>query len=243
MVDLYNIFCKALVKGKYIRAIFCGISRAFNRVWHKGDISKAFDRVWHKGLLYKLNPVGIHGPLLTWFSNYLTDRKQRVVLPFINAGVAQSSILDPLLFLLFINDVVEGINSTLRLFADNTSPYIFVDNPIHAAVQLNNDLLKVHQWAVKWLVTFNPEKSEYIIFSRKHNKLYHPPVVMDHTETSEFVSRKHQGVILFKYCTKHTHFECIKSKAWNRTNIMRKLKFTPQRKLFKLSFSPLFALS
>ena len=70
------------------------------------DVSKAFDRVWHKGLLFKLNYVGINGTLLQRFTDYLKDRKQRVVLPrvssdwcFIKAGVPQGSILRPLLFL------------------------------------------------------------------------------------------------------------------------------------------------
>ena len=68
LIDIYNTFCKALDEGKEVRAIFC-------------DISKAFDRVWHKGLLFKLKSAGISGSLLTWFSDYLNDRKQRVVLP------------------------------------------------------------------------------------------------------------------------------------------------------------------
>ena len=114
-------------EGKEVHAIFC-------------DISKAFDRVWHKGLLFKLKSAGVSGSLLTWFSDYLNDRKQRVVLPCassswtsVEAGVPQGSILEPLLFLLYINDIVEDINSSIRLFADDTSLYIIVDDPIHAA--------------------------------------------------------------------------------------------------------------
>ena len=85
--------------------------------------------------------------LLTWFSDYLTDRKHRVVLPDVNssrtlvkAGVPQGSILGPLLFLLYINDIVVDINSSIRPFADNTSLYIIVDDPIQAAKQLNLDM-------------------------------------------------------------------------------------------------------
>ena len=62
LVDIYNTFCKALGEGKEVHAVFC-------------DISKAFDRVWHKGLLYKLQTVGITGSLLMRFKDYLKDRK------------------------------------------------------------------------------------------------------------------------------------------------------------------------
>ena len=68
LVELYNTFCQALYEGKELRAVFC-------------DISKAFDRVWHRGLIAKLKRYGICGPLLNWFISYLTNRFQRVVIP------------------------------------------------------------------------------------------------------------------------------------------------------------------
>ena len=95
---LYNTFCQALDSGKEVRAVFC-------------DISKAFDRVWHAELLLKLKTAGVAGSVLTWFKSYLSDRRQRVrvVLPgansnwsFIRADVPQGSILGPLLFLLYM---------------------------------------------------------------------------------------------------------------------------------------------
>ena len=99
----------------------------------------------------------------------------------VKAGVPQGSILGSLPFLLYINDIVEDINSSIILFADDTSLYFIVDDPIQAAEQLNLDLAKIHHWADKWLGTFNPGKSESILLSRKHNKPYHPPVLFNQT--------------------------------------------------------------
>ena len=133
LVDIYDTFSKALDDGLEARAVFC-------------DISKAFDRVWHKGVSLKLKSVGLSGSLLGWFQNYLSDRKQRVVLPVgcstwvsINAGVPHGSILGPLLFLIYINDIVKDINSIIRLFADDTSLYIIVDSPEEASQTINQE--------------------------------------------------------------------------------------------------------
>ena len=224
LIDIYNTFCKALDDCKEVRAIFC-------------DVSKAFDRVWHKGLLYKLNKAGITGPLLSWFTNYLSNRKQRVVLPGtssnwkpINAGVPQGSILGPLLFLIYINDIVEDIHCNIRLFADDTSLYIVVEDPLTASQMLNSDMAKIHQWANKWLVKFNPAKSESMLFSRKVIRPFHPPILMDNQAISEVTTHKHLGVTFSNDCTWHAHLEQIKKKAWQRINIMRKLKFLLDRK-------------
>ena len=114
------------------------------------------------------------------------------------AGVPQGSILGSLLFLVYINDIVENIHSTIRLFADDTSLYIIVDDPLRAANQINSDLAKIHLWATKWLVSFNPTKSESIIFSRKQTKPYRPPIEMNQQQISEVNYHKHLGLIFFQ---------------------------------------------
>ena len=133
---LYNTFCHALDSGKEVRVVFC-------------DISKAFDRVWHAGLIHKIKAAGISGNLLKWFVSYHENRKQRVVLSgaqsnwnFIQAGVPQGSMLGPLLFLLYINDIVSEIGSSIRIFADDTSLFIIVEHPDTAADIFNLDLEK-----------------------------------------------------------------------------------------------------
>ena len=94
------------------------------------DISKAFDKVWHQGLLVKLKQNGISGNLLMLFENYLHNRKQRVVLngsfsdySVIESGVPPGSVLGPLLFLIYINDLEKNIKSNIKFFADGTILY------------------------------------------------------------------------------------------------------------------------
>ena len=224
LVKLYNTFCQALDEGKEVRAVFC-------------DISKAFDRVWHRGLIAKLKHYGICGPLLNWFISYLTNRFQRVVIPGgvsgwleILAGVPQGSILGPLLFIMFINDIVKEIHSNIHLFADDTGLYIIVDFPDSAAQILNLDLERLYNWAVQWLVKFNPIKTESLLFSRRVNLRDHPTLFFNDVPIQEVVSHKHLGVYLSQRCDWQKHIDFIKEKAWSRLNLLRMLKFTINRK-------------
>ena len=115
---------------------------------------------------------------------------------FITAGVPQGSILGPLLFLLFINDIFHDIGASIRPFADDTSLYIIVEDPSVAAELLNADLEKIAEWALKCLVKLNPLKTESILISRKTNTV-HPPVFMLDQQINEVESHKHLGVILY----------------------------------------------
>ena len=91
----------------------------------------------------------------------------------------QGSILGPLLFLIYINDIVKDIKSTIRLFADDTSLYVIVDSLDNAPNTLNKDLAKMSLWADRWLVLFNPKKTEFILFLRKVNKPVDSSLIMN----------------------------------------------------------------
>ena len=149
------------------------------------DISKAFDKVWHKGLIFKLQQNCISDNLLNILSDLLSDRKQRVVLKGqkytwenVNAGIPQSSILGPLLFLTYINDLSGDLSSKAKLFADDTSLFNVVHDTSTSANELNNDLKKVSNWAFQWKMNCNPDPSKQaqeVFSSRKLKKVRHPP--------------------------------------------------------------------
>ena len=120
--------------------------------------------MWHEGLLFKLKHNGINDNLLYFISDYLSDRKQRVVLNGtesswlpIGSGVPQGSVLGPLLFLVYINDLTEGISSNMRLFADDSSLFIKVRDIEESQTQLMEDLDKITNWARQWKMEFNPD--------------------------------------------------------------------------------------
>ena len=223
LISLSHFFCQAIDQGQYTRAVFC-------------DISKAFDRVWHAGLCQKLQAVGIRGGLLIWFKDYLNNRSQRVVVSgassdslTIPAGVPQGSVLGPLLFLIYINDITTNIKSNIRLFADDTSLYLRVDDPTECAAVLNRDLETINTWAKTWMVTFNPQKTETLALTTKHNPLL-PTLSLDDVPIKEFPFHKHLGLTFQKNCKWDIHINEISTKIGRLVNCLRSLKYRLNRK-------------
>ena len=128
----YEIFT-SLDNGLEVRSVFL-------------DISKAFDKVWHEGLIFKLKQNDISGELLHILSDFVSSRKQKVALngqnsswTNVHAGVPQGSILGPLLFLIYINDLSDNLTSNAKLFSDNTSLFSVVHDVKTSAKELNDD--------------------------------------------------------------------------------------------------------
>ena len=142
--------------------------------------AKAFDKVPHACLLAKLRGHGIVGNVASWIEAWLLGRKQRVVLngsasnwAEVSSGVPQGSILGPLLFLVFINDIdlaVDTVNTALFKFADDTKGIRRSDSPSDCA-KLLDDLDNLSKWATQWQMLFNIDKC-HILHLGKHNPLH-----------------------------------------------------------------------
>ena len=171
------------------------------------DISKAFGEVWHQGLLYKLKQNGISGNLLETLIDFLKDRKQRVVLneknsswANVKAGVSQGSILSPLLFLIYINDLSDNLSTNVKLFADDTSLFSVVhDIATSSSCDLNYDLNGVREWTFHWKMSFNPEplkQAQEVIFTRKLQKKDYPSLYINGSSLKGTCKQKHLRMLL-----------------------------------------------
>ena len=183
---------------------------------------------------------GINGPLFHLLQNYLFNRKQRVVLngqtsnwTDVKAGVPQGSVLGPLLFLIYINDLPEGIQSNVKLFADDTSIFSIVKDVNHSCNKLNADLLKINNWAYQWKMSFNPDPNKLateVIFSHKIKKVVHPPVFFNNLPVSSQISTKHLGMILDSKLNFDLHLDEKICKAQRGISLIKRLQCDLSRK-------------
>ncbi|CAH8542293.1 unnamed protein product [Dicrocoelium dendriticum] len=143
------------------------------------DFSKAFDRVNHPALLRKLAAYGIHGSLLTWLESYLYDRRIEVRIAnthsdslCVTGGVPQGSVLGPLLFLVYINDLPANVQSPMQIFADDAKMWRAIQSTSDP-VYLQDDLNRIHEWAVNNQLPLNPEKCHLLSLRSNCSNTYH----------------------------------------------------------------------
>ena len=222
LIDIYHQITQSIDSGTHTCIVFC-------------DISKAFDRVWHKGLIFKLKQNGLDGNILKWVENYLSDRKQKVIVGSsvsksmpITAEVSQGCVLGPLLFLVYVNDIADQLLSVTRLFADDTSLASSTSNISDLEGIMNHDLAIISNWSKQWLVDFNPNKTEAILFNTRNEVA--PNLVFDNVPVKFVQNHKHLGLTFSADGKWHEHIENISTSASKVLGIMRNLKYKLRRK-------------
>ena len=163
------------------------------------DFRKAFDSVPHKRLLQKLSDLGVRGAILRWVESFLTGRRQRVVLcgeksqwaPVLS-GIPQGSVLGPTLFVLYINDLPQSVQSLIKLFADDAKLYC-CDQSQASRLQMQADLDAMSEWSTKWLLPFNEAKCKTLHLGPRN---IHQQYMLNNTMLEQVRSEKDLGVIV-----------------------------------------------
>ena len=212
------------------------------------DLSKAFDTVPHDILLHKLENYGVRGIAGGLIASYLSNRKQFVSINGINSsmsdmtiGVPQGSVLGPLLFLIYINDLpscTSKLNSIL--FADDTTLYTSSKDVNHLCADLSSELLLVEEWLLSNRLTLNTKKTYYMIFSQRRvptdTRVTIGSKVIDRQSSGKFL-----GVILDDKLTFRNHIEHVTKKVSKLCGLFFKLKHMfPSYILIKLYYSLIY---
>jgi len=183
------------------------------------DFSKAFDTVNYPILLRKLERYGIRGTAASWFSSYLHDRHQFVaaekskssLLP-ITCGVPQGSVLGPILFLLYINDLPQSSNLLPIIFADDTNVFCSGKNNASCVAHLNSQLVGLVRWIRANKLSLNVEKSHFIAFAKSKRNNYAPEVEIDGKKVQRVSSIKFLGVIIDEKLSWNEHVAFVRGK-------------------------------
>lgn len=194
------------------------------------DLKKAFDTVSHDLLLVKLEALGITGIALKIFKSYLSDRTQIVKIDryqsqpsSITFGVPQGSILGPLLFLIYINDMKDiGLKGDITLYADDTSLFYFGMSVDQVIMDAQSDLNLLHKWFQLNLLTVNIEKTHYVIFKAKNKMINeYEPLKLNNQILTRSKSEKYLGLLIDEKLTWKPHIERVRNKLSSLTGSLR----------------------
>ena len=208
------------------------------------DIRKAFDSINHDILLQKMNDkFGFSYNELKWFKSYLNNREQQC---FVNGqmssprrimcGVPQGSILSPLLFLLYINDLPECLNNTVpSLYADDTEIYASSNDSVDLINKLNPDLNNVSNWMDENKLRIHPKKSKHMFVGSNYNiknKVCNLPISINNVSVPRVSNQKCLGVILDEKLSWENHIDMICKKVGAGIAVIKRVKpFIPKENL------------
>ena len=233
LILLMDKISGALERGDYVLGLFL-------------DFSKAFDTVDHDILFSKLSAYGVNGTSLDWFKSYLFQRKQFVEyngaksdMDVIRCGVPQGSILGPLLFLIYINDLADVSNLLFALmFADDSNMFLTGKDPDALISLMNEEMIKMVDWLNLNKLSLNLKKTHFMLFSRKNDnykvtsKLLINNVVISQTEKTKFL-----GVIIDPHLTFQKHISYMKGKIARGIGCLRKSRPFVNEKTLKTLYN------
>ena len=180
------------------------------------DFRKAFDTVPHKRLLEKLKAYGIRGRLLQWLENFLKGRKQRVMVgdqksewSDVKSGIPQGSVLGPILFAIFINDIPNGLNSLIKIFADDTKAYRAMKTP-QDQMTLQEDIDNIYNWSKRWQLGFNLDKCHTLHLGYNNEKYRYS---INGNLVKAVAKEKDLGITIDAKLNFHLHIVTITNKA------------------------------
>jgi hypothetical protein len=186
------------------------------------DLKKAFDTVDHQILLKKLERYGVCGPVLEWFKDYLSGRQQYIKVngkrsnpKTVLCGVPQGSILGPLLFIIYVNDLPDVLDKLeATIFADDTTMVSYAKDIETLEVTANQELKTVASWFRKNKLTFNAKKTYYLVFSHEQcHKLRKINIEINGNQIEQKDKIKHLGVIFHEHLRWHGHINHVLSKV------------------------------
>ena len=191
------------------------------------DFSKAFDTVPHTRLLRKLDHCGVRGNIHGWLESWLTTREQKVLVDGeksrsvkVKSGVPQGTVLAPLMFLLYINDIGENIGSSVRLFADDSLVYMAVSSR-NDCQRLQDDLTTMVNWSKKWQMIFNPSKCYTLRITKGKQPVIYP-YHMEGQVLESVNNNPYLGVELSSTLSWDTHIGKILTKANRSLGFIRR---------------------
>ena len=219
LFEIIENMYKWLDDGNYVAAIYL-------------DIKKAFDSLDRNILLQKLYHYGIRGPAYDWFKDYLSDRQQFTVMgdvksstSYIDYGVPQGSILGPVLFLIFINDIGNvDLNPKPRLFADDTNLFLYNKNLLTLNKMCNRSLAIINEWLIANKLTLNIAKSKYCIFGHSAPLEFKFTVTLHNTEIEKISHIKYLGVFIDENLNWKQHISYVYEKCLKYIGIFYKLR-------------------
>lgn len=188
------------------------------------DFQKAFDTVPHNRLILKLKGYGITGNILHWIKDFLSDRKQRVVLngthstwTNVTSGIPQGSVLGPILFIIYINDLPDAIHNFVKLFADDTKLFATVNN-IDDKNSLQSDINQLLEWSQNWLLKFNNSKCKHVHLGPNSIHRY----TMSNTVIEKSEEEKDLGIIIDSKLQFQQHINAQVKKANQKVGIINR---------------------